>query len=128
MRPELACGFNDGNIAQMAYLQDIPVSPGYFTQASLGFRSPANSLTKVSRTTPSRSHTEAGTLRKRAQRACTECHSHKTICSGDYPRCKRCEVSNLMCEYAPAKRKFQHLPASAETLSDSYGSTRSRAR
>ncbi|KND95066.1 putative transcriptional regulatory protein PB1A11.04c [Tolypocladium ophioglossoides CBS 100239] len=63
----------------------------------------------VSRTTPSHSHTEAGTLRKRAQRACSQCHSHKTKCSGDLPRCKRCEAANLPCEYTPAKRKFTNV-------------------
>ncbi|PNY23821.1 transcriptional regulatory protein [Tolypocladium capitatum] len=63
----------------------------------------------VSRTTPSHSHTEAGTLRKRAQRACSQCHSHKTKCSGDLPRCKRCEAANLACEYTPAKRKFTNV-------------------
>ena len=55
---------------------------------------------------PSQSHTEAGTARKRAQRACRQCHAQKTKCSGDLPRCKRCESSDLQCEYAPAKRKF----------------------
>jgi hypothetical protein len=65
---------------------------------------------KVSRTTPSQSHTEAGTLRKRAQRACRQCHAHKTKCSGDLPRCKRCDAANLPCEYTPAKRKFANLP------------------
>ncbi|PHH76716.1 hypothetical protein CDD80_1313 [Ophiocordyceps camponoti-rufipedis] len=65
--------------------------------------------TTVSRTTPSHSHTEAGTLRKRAQRACSQCHSHKTKCSGDLPRCKRCEVANLNCEYTPAKRRFTNV-------------------
>ncbi|KAI5465538.1 hypothetical protein BGZ63DRAFT_107242 [Mariannaea sp. PMI_226] len=64
---------------------------------------------KVSRTTPSRSHTEAGTLRKRAQRACNQCHSQKTKCSGDLPRCRRCEASNLACEYSASKRKFTNL-------------------
>lgn len=64
---------------------------------------------KVSRTTPSHSHTEAGTLRKRAQRACSQCHSHKTKCSGDLPRCKRCEAANLPCEYTPAKRRFTNV-------------------
>ncbi|OAQ89329.1 fungal transcriptional regulatory protein [Purpureocillium lilacinum] len=76
----------------------------------------------VSRTTPSHSHTEAGTLRKRAQRACSQCHSHKTKCSGDLPRCKRCEASNLNCEYTPAKRRFtnvrfQNAPKSSEVHS-----------
>ncbi|KAI9166673.1 transcriptional regulatory protein [Paramyrothecium foliicola] len=65
---------------------------------------------KVSRTTPSQSHTEAGTLRKRAQRACRQCHAHKTKCSGDLPRCKRCDAANLPCEYTPAKRKFANVP------------------
>ncbi|TWU77358.1 hypothetical protein ED733_005696 [Metarhizium rileyi] len=63
----------------------------------------------VSRTTPSHSHTEAGTLRKRAQRACSQCHSHKTKCSGDLPRCKRCEAGGLPCEYTPAKRRFTNV-------------------
>ena len=61
---------------------------------------------KISRSTPSRSHTEAGTLRRRAQRACRECHVHKTRCSGDLPRCKRCEAGGLVCEYTPTKRNF----------------------
>ncbi|KAK3940478.1 hypothetical protein QBC46DRAFT_434535 [Diplogelasinospora grovesii] len=65
---------------------------------------------RVSRTTPSRLHTEAGTPRKRAQRACQSCHAHKTKCSGDIPRCKRCEEADLKCEYAPAKRKFSTVP------------------
>lgn len=64
---------------------------------------------RVSRTTPNAIHTEAGTLRKRAQRACGQCHSHKTKCSGDLPRCKRCEASNLVCEYMPTKRKFTNV-------------------
>ncbi|QUC19776.1 uncharacterized protein UV8b_04017 [Ustilaginoidea virens] len=63
----------------------------------------------ISRTTPSYSHTEAGTLRKRAQRACSQCHSHKTKCSGNLPRCKRCESGGLACEYTPAKRRFTNV-------------------
>ncbi|KAG5951550.1 hypothetical protein E4U53_002837 [Claviceps sorghi] len=65
--------------------------------------------TAVARTTPSHSHTEAGTLRKRAQRACMQCHAHKTKCSGHLPRCKRCESSGLGCAYTPAKRKFTNI-------------------
>lgn len=64
----------------------------------------------VSRTTPSQSHTEAGTLRKRARRACRQCHAHKTKCSGDLPRCKRCEAGGIACEYAPTKRRFANAP------------------
>ncbi|KAM3465920.1 hypothetical protein NHJ6243_001292 [Beauveria neobassiana] len=73
---------------------------------------------RVSRTTPSASHTEAGTLRKRAQRACSQCHSHKTKCSGDLPRCRRCEASNLICEYTPTKRKFTSVRYSATNGTD----------
>lgn len=69
----------------------------------------------VRRTTPSRSHTEAGTLRKRAQRACKQCHDHKTKCSGDLPRCKRCQANNLQCEYTPAKRRFASGPFQANS-------------
>lgn len=72
----------------------------------------------MSRTTPSASHTEAGTLRKRAQRACSQCHSHKTKCSGDLPRCRRCEASNLVCEYTPTKRKFTNVRYSAANGAD----------
>ncbi|OIW33995.1 hypothetical protein CONLIGDRAFT_204728 [Coniochaeta ligniaria NRRL 30616] len=67
---------------------------------------------KVSRTLPSRSLTEAGTARKRAQRACHQCHVHKTKCSGDLPACKRCAGAGLACEYMPAKRKFATVPHS----------------
>lgn len=64
---------------------------------------------KISRIKPSQSLTEAGTLRKRAQRACSQCHSQKTKCSGDLPQCKRCESLSLACEYLPAKRKFTNV-------------------
>jgi hypothetical protein len=64
---------------------------------------------KISRIKPSQNLTEAGTLRKRAQRACSQCHSQKTKCSGDLPQCKRCESLSLACEYLPAKRKFTNV-------------------
>lgn len=64
---------------------------------------------KISRIKPSQSLTEAGTLRKRAQRACSQCHSQKTKCSGDLPQCKRCDSLGLACEYLPAKRKFTNV-------------------
>ncbi|KAK7418856.1 hypothetical protein QQX98_003718 [Neonectria punicea] len=89
------------------------------TVPDLNYRVPSTSPTllqrlqvsnsSVSRTTPSNSHTEAGTIRKRAQRACSQCHAHKTKCSGDLPRCKRCEAGDLSCEYTPAKRKFTNV-------------------
>lgn len=67
---------------------------------------------KVSRIVPSQVRTEAGTARKRAQRACTQCHRHKTKCTGEQPVCKRCAVNNLDCEYGPSKRKFSSAPGS----------------
>ena len=63
----------------------------------------------MTRSKPSQSHTEAGTLRKRAQRACSQCHLHKTRCSGDLPQCKRCETVGLSCEYTPARRNFSSV-------------------
>jgi hypothetical protein len=64
---------------------------------------------------PSKDRTEAGTVRKRAQKACQQCHKHKTKCSADYPRCKRCEDGNLVCEYVEGKRKFSHAPPHKST-------------
>lgn len=54
-------------------------------------------------------------MRKRAQRACSQCHAHKTKCSGDLPRCKRCEAGGLNCEYTPARRKFANVRVSSPT-------------
>ncbi|ATY66432.1 Fungal transcriptional regulatory [Cordyceps militaris] len=90
-------------------------------ELACSFQSTSNagdSQDRVSRTTPSASHTEAGTLRKRAQRACGQCHSHKTKCSGDLPRCRRCEASNLLCEYTPTKRKFTSVRYNAANGTD----------
>ncbi|KAM0264750.1 hypothetical protein ACHAQJ_000575 [Trichoderma viride] len=78
---------------------------------------------KVSRTTPSHSHTEAGTLRKRAQRACSQCHTHKTKCSGDLPKCKRCEAANLVCEYTPTRRRFTNVRFQGTKTEDEASST-----
>ncbi|KAK0762990.1 hypothetical protein N5P37_003973 [Trichoderma harzianum] len=78
---------------------------------------------RVSRTTPSHSHTEAGTLRKRAQSACSQCHTHKTKCSGDLPRCKRCEAANLVCEYTPTRRRFTNVRFNRPKAEDQAPST-----
>ncbi|KAI0168418.1 hypothetical protein BJ166DRAFT_256381 [Pestalotiopsis sp. NC0098] len=72
---------------------------------------------KVARITPNGTVTEAGTLRKRAQRACQQCHAHKTKCSGDLPRCARCQLNELPCEYTPSKRKFANLPGQSSSAS-----------
>ncbi|KOS18762.1 putative transcriptional regulatory protein [Escovopsis weberi] len=77
-------------------------------------------MESLARTTPSHSHTEAGTLRKRAQRACSQCHTHKTKCSGDLPKCKRCETYRLACEYTPARRKFANVRPSSPKTEDHH--------
>ncbi|ORY70095.1 uncharacterized protein BCR38DRAFT_99560 [Pseudomassariella vexata] len=71
---------------------------------------------RVARITPNGTVTEAGTLRKRAQRACLECHGHKTKCSGDLPSCTRCQTNDLKCEYVPAKRKFANVPGHSNSV------------
>ncbi|KAK1242145.1 hypothetical protein MKX07_000131, partial [Trichoderma sp. CBMAI-0711] len=68
-------------------------------------------------------HTEAGTLRKRAQRACSQCHAHKTKCSGDLPKCKRCESANLVCEYTPTRRRFTNVRFHSPKAEDQTPST-----
>lgn len=66
----------------------------------------------VSRVTPSQHVTEAGTPRKRAQRACTQCHAHETKCSGSMPTCARCAKLAIECVYRPSKRNFSSAPGS----------------
>ncbi|KAK7949754.1 hypothetical protein PG988_016393 [Apiospora saccharicola] len=85
-----------------------------FAQSTAGSRAQA---AKLARITPTGTVTEAGTIRKRAQRACANCHRHKAKCSGDLPACSRCRSSSLTCEYAPSKRRFANVavpPESAE--------------
>ena len=49
-------------------------------------------------------------MRKRAQRACGECHAHKSKCSGDLPSCQRCVGLGILCVYMPPKRKLGAEP------------------
>jgi hypothetical protein len=42
--------------------------------------------------------------RKRARQACTACHARKAKCSGTLPRCDRCRLQGLDCEYKASKR------------------------
>ncbi|KAK8090197.1 hypothetical protein PG997_005158, partial [Apiospora hydei] len=66
---------------------------------------------------------KAGTIRKRAQRACANCHRHKAKCSGDLPACSRCRSSSLTCEYAPSKRRFANVAVSPEQAEPEMSST-----
>ncbi|KAK8026564.1 zinc finger transcription factor 1 [Apiospora marii] len=73
--------------------------------------------------TPTGTVTEAGTIRKRAQRACANCHRHKAKCSGDLPACSRCRSSSLTCEYAPSKRRFANVAAPPEPAEPDVSTT-----
>lgn len=42
--------------------------------------------------------------RRRVRLACSSCHSRKARCSGDTPKCKRCQSQGLECVYRPTKR------------------------
>ncbi|KAK6843683.1 zinc finger transcription factor 1 [Apiospora arundinis] len=86
-----------------------------FAQSTSGSRAQA---AKLARITPTGTVTEAGTIRKRAQRACANCHRHKAKCSGDLPACSRCRSAFLTCEYAPSKRRFANVAASFEQAAE----------
>ncbi|KAK8124825.1 uncharacterized protein PG998_000584 [Apiospora kogelbergensis] len=73
---------------------------------------------KLARITPTGTVTEAGTIRKRAQRACANCHRHKAKCSGDLPACSRCRSASLTCEYAPSKRRFANVATPSEQATE----------
>ncbi|KAK7952568.1 uncharacterized protein PG986_008296 [Apiospora aurea] len=90
-----------------------------FAQSTSGSRAQA----KLARITPTGTVTEAGTIRKRAQRACANCHRHKAKCSGDLPACSRCRSSSLACEYAPSKRRFVNVAVSPEQAEPEMSST-----
>ncbi|KAK8048439.1 zinc finger transcription factor 1 [Apiospora phragmitis] len=82
-----------------------------FAQSTSGSRAQA---AKLARITPTGTVTEAGTIRKRAQRA---------KCSGDLPACSRCRSSSLTCEYAPSKRRFANVAAPPEQTEPEMSST-----
>lgn len=56
------------------------------------------------RTIPSRYITEAGILRDRTRRACSNCASQKLKCSGEEGGCRRCSQNELSCSYPVSKR------------------------
>lgn len=59
------------------------------------------------------SQTEAGTVRLRTIAACDECRLRKAKCSGQRPRCYRCDQRQLPCVYNADRGKRQH-PAVAD--------------
>lgn len=42
--------------------------------------------------------------RRRVRLACTNCHSRKARCTGESPRCARCQSQGIDCIYRPTKR------------------------
>jgi len=114
-RLDLGCSFTQSGRAPSADHGGTSLVPSRLRRAAV---LTGEAGEKVLRTTPSQSHTEAGTPRRRAQRACSECHLHKTKCSGDLPRCKRCQGNNLACVYSNARRRFLSKPASEHSGQD----------
>ncbi|KAI0471560.1 hypothetical protein GGR56DRAFT_77540 [Xylariaceae sp. FL0804] len=42
--------------------------------------------------------------RRRVRLACSNCHSRKARCSGETPKCARCQSQGIECVYKPTKR------------------------
>ncbi|KAH9996642.1 hypothetical protein F4779DRAFT_631561 [Xylariaceae sp. FL0662B] len=42
--------------------------------------------------------------RRRVRLACANCHSRKARCSGEQPKCARCQAQGIECVYKPTKR------------------------
>ncbi|KAI0198494.1 hypothetical protein F4808DRAFT_259627 [Astrocystis sublimbata] len=42
--------------------------------------------------------------RRRVRLACTSCHSRKARCTGETPKCARCQSQGIECVYRPTKR------------------------
>lgn len=42
--------------------------------------------------------------RRRVRLACANCHSRKARCSGETPKCARCQSQGIECVYKPTKR------------------------
>lgn len=42
--------------------------------------------------------------RRRVRLACINCHSRKARCSGEAPKCARCQAQGIECVYRPTKR------------------------
>ncbi|KAI1814927.1 hypothetical protein GGS20DRAFT_597529 [Poronia punctata] len=42
--------------------------------------------------------------RRRVRLACTNCHSRKARCTGETPKCARCQSQGIECVYRPTKR------------------------
>ncbi|KAI1335286.1 hypothetical protein F5Y15DRAFT_255905 [Xylariaceae sp. FL0016] len=42
--------------------------------------------------------------RRRVRLACTNCHSRKARCTGETPKCARCQSQGIECVYKPTKR------------------------
>lgn len=82
---------------------------------------------KVVRVPPSIHQTEAGTPRARAPKACNECHAHKTRCTSEHPKCRRCKSMNLECVYEKSKRKSASASGSRSTATPNRMLTASQA-
>ncbi|KAI1103296.1 hypothetical protein F4804DRAFT_236387 [Jackrogersella minutella] len=53
--------------------------------------------------------------RRRVRLACANCHSRKARCSGETPKCARCQAQGIECVYKPTKRSGPSNTASQQT-------------
>ncbi|KAI0835156.1 hypothetical protein F5Y06DRAFT_139784 [Hypoxylon sp. FL0890] len=53
--------------------------------------------------------------RRRVRLACANCHSRKARCSGETPKCARCQAQGIECVYKPTKRSGGFSSASQPT-------------
>lgn len=67
--------------------------------------------------------------RRRVRLACSNCHSRKARCSGETPKCARCQSQGIECVYKPTKRSAgvnggsaQYTGTNTDSDQDSVGS------
>lgn len=53
--------------------------------------------------------------RRRVRLACANCHSRKARCSGETPKCARCQSQGIECVYKPTKRSGGASSAAQQT-------------
>ncbi|KAI1313217.1 hypothetical protein F5Y03DRAFT_159392 [Xylaria venustula] len=58
--------------------------------------------------------------RRRVRLACTNCHSRKARCTGETPKCARCQAQGIDCVYRPTKRS---AGISSTVTSNHHGTT-----
>ncbi|KAI2634026.1 hypothetical protein GGS21DRAFT_490946 [Xylaria nigripes] len=60
--------------------------------------------------------------RRRVRLACTNCHSRKARCTGETPKCARCQSQGIECIYRPTKRSAGNINGTAVS-NNQHGNT-----